>query len=489
MTWPDGVVHGAKQYKGRAPRTPRVRLQTRAGAIVHARPAHWAAIALTLTASWIVPVATAHGQLTSVGAAQCAPDAVACSSIASDPFVIAWSRWNARIRRYVPVVFHRMLGVQPPVRTRVRGRRAAFDLDVYAGAVRVYSRCAGDPGGPSQGCAVYRRDGHRERRLGAITSTRPLHPVLGLRLVAVVTGSERTPRLVICSKFGRHCRTGPRLFPARARDVRVTGMDTSGRRLAIATSWRDAEGVRSAIQLIRNVEHPRIETLAAGKGTEQVFSPSLNIGMVFFVRGTPGCKGTATSFVRRSPQSGAVRIAPAPLVSAMTFEARAVWYIRCPVDGTKSAEVFMQQDPFNPPPGPPPPTQNSSRSFHVGLLPDRRVPVVDAVSEPFRREAKQLHRDRPQRFAAHYFLRDERYSGGLAGRSRHRLDEATGGPRPSTDPNAYVRLWFGVDAHRAKILGDPVHEGVLERPRLSACRSAPVRFGALLLGRGRGCFR
>jgi len=215
-----------------------------------------------------------------------------------------------------------------------------------------------------------------------MTSTRPLQPVLGIRLAVVVTDSGRPPRLVICSKFGRRCRTGPGLFPAGARDARVTAMDALGRRLAIATSWRDTGGVRSAIRLIRNVEHPRIEDLARGEGAEQVFSPSLNIGMVFFVRGTPGCRGTATTFVRRSPQSGAVRTAPAPPVSTMTFEARAVWYIRCPAAGAQSADVFVQQDPFNPPPGPPPPAQDSAPPARVTAsgqtVPGPAMPV-DAV--------------------------------------------------------------------------------------------------------------
>jgi hypothetical protein len=154
-------------------------------------------------------------------------------------------------------------------------------------------------------------------------------------------------------------------------------MDALGRRLVIATSWRDAGGVRSNIQLIRNVERPRIETLASGEGAEQLFSPSLNIGMAFFVRGTPGCRGGATTFVRISPQSGAVRTAPAPPVSTMTFDARAVWYIRCPAAGVESADVVVQQDPFNPLPGPPPPAQGATRPFvsspRPGLLPPPAV--------------------------------------------------------------------------------------------------------------------
>jgi len=233
-----------------------------------------------------------------------------------------------------------------------------------------------------------------------MTSTRPLQPVLGIRLAVVVTDSGRPPRLVICSKFGRRCRTGPGLFPAGARDARVTAMDALGRRLAIATSWRDTGGVRSAIRLIRNVEHPRIEDLARGEGAEQVFSPSLNIGMVFFVRGTPGCRGTATTFVRRSPQSGAVRTAPAPPVSTMTFEARAVWYIRCPaaarsrpMSSCSRIRSTPRRDPRRQRRTPPRPLESPPRAR---LFPDRLCRSTRWVERHCRGEAEAVARGAPR---------------------------------------------------------------------------------------------
>jgi hypothetical protein len=132
-------------------------------------------------------------------------------------------------------------------------------------------------------------------------------------------------------------------------------MDLEGHRLAVATSWRDGAGRRSAIHLIRNIERPRLELVAIGRGDDQVYSPSFDFGFLFFVRGAPACTGSASTFVRHSLRSGDELQRPAPPVSDVTFDARAAWYSRCPVGDPGSAGVFRVENPFDPLPGPPPP--------------------------------------------------------------------------------------------------------------------------------------
>jgi hypothetical protein len=169
---------------------------------------------------------------------------------------------------------------------------------------------------------------------------------------AVVTRRGRPPSLRICGRPGRQCRAVAGVAGGARADV--TSLDLYGRRLALATAWLDGATRRSAIQVVRNIERPRLELVARGAGDAQVYSPSLGIGLLFYVRGAADCSGSASTYVRRSFNTGAELERPVPAVGDIAFEAREIWYGRCAAMPGAPASVCSDFDPFNPPIPPPP---------------------------------------------------------------------------------------------------------------------------------------
>ena len=299
----------------------------------------------------VAPVSVAQDD-TVVAPVRCAPGVELCSSLAGGAFFEAWTTWDVARSRYVAMQWERMTS-RKPSRIPIAGRARPFDLDIgnVSGFERlVYSRCVGDPGGPDRGCAAYTWDTRRERPLAAPRSERSLHPAIGRGGLAIAEKRSRYPvRLRLCSTSGTRCRALPRgPLGDRPMQAAPTRMDMQGRRLVIAWSWWRGGIRHSTILLVRNVlkrGRLRAATIASGSGASQVFAPSLDIGMLFYVRGDSTCGGAPTQLLRFSPSTGRTAEFTGPPLSAMAHVARMTLYVGCG-DADEASVMIAQPEPF-----------------------------------------------------------------------------------------------------------------------------------------------
>ena len=103
--------------------------------------------------------------------------------------------------------------------------------------------------------------------------------------------------------------------------------------------------------LVRNVlKRGRLTatTVASGADQDQVFAPSLDIGLLYYARGDPTCGGAPARLVHFGPRSGRSKEYPGPPLSAMAHVARMTLYVSCrdQDQGVRQAVMIAQPEPF-----------------------------------------------------------------------------------------------------------------------------------------------
>ena len=187
-----------------------------------------------------------------------------CTGVSAYRGRLAWSEYDATVGSYFLVTRAGGVSARAPVAPRAR----PFDADVGPHArghpLVLYSRCAGDPGGPATGCGVWKFDpqaGVEHRVLPGVTALVDLRPSRWRGRVAVARSDGlglRRPYLCTERAAGTRCEArpaGPRGDRALEPSTGPFGMDLGSRTLAVAWQSYDSDIGRKAI-LVDDIRVP-----------------------------------------------------------------------------------------------------------------------------------------------------------------------------------------------------------------------------------------
>ena len=245
-----------------------------------------------------------------------------CTGVSAYRGRVAWSEYDAAMRSYALVTRSDGVTARAPVPPRARPFDADVGPDVRGRPVVLYSRCAGDVGGPATGCGVWQLDpttGGERRVLPGVRAAVELRPSRWRGRVAVARrDGHGLRRPYVCTKeaSGSRCRarpTGPRGDRPLEPSTGPFGIDVGRRTLAVAWS-SNQDGRRRRAILVDDLRVParraRARSVAqAGAGIEEgaVFSPSVSGSSVYYVRGNASCFDAGRAATRRLWRSVARR--------------------------------------------------------------------------------------------------------------------------------------------------------------------------------------
>jgi hypothetical protein len=289
-----------------------------------------------------------------------------CTGVSAYGGRLVWSDYDAAAGGFVLVTRADGVSSRAPVPPRTR----PFDADVGPDArglpVVVYSRCAGDPGGPTTGCGVWQLDlatAAERRVLPDVTASVELRPSRWRRSIAVARRDRhglRRPYLCAETAAGTQCEARPAGPPGDRPRQPSTGpfnIDLGRRTLAVAWLSNDGETRRRAI-LVDDLRVPPRRAHAhsiarAGAGSEEgaVFSPSVSGSSVYYGRGNASCFdagraafGRYNLRLRRTEEVRGFKIVGVARDHATTY------YVRCAPLGTgpsplPDSAIVMRAEP------------------------------------------------------------------------------------------------------------------------------------------------
>jgi hypothetical protein len=325
---------------------------------------------------WVAIVVPVRADVV-LGSATCAagPGPVSgCAGVSAYGGTLLWSSFEpaSGLFRLVTIASP---GAAPQV-LPVPGRPVPFDADVgpdtSGHAVAVYARCAGEPGGPSRGCGLFRLDLARARETRALPRvlTPPPLPVTIWRdriafSAARARDGLRHPTVCRLAARTRSCRTLPGGPPGGRPTAPTTGgqrLDLRGR--ALVFSWYSNPGPDALIRqtrvlFLRDVSATRLAPVelakagAGGAGNAAVFSPVLDDRAVYYARGGATCDygSTPNTFGRYDLRTRTRRELPSPRTHGIARVAGSLIYEACPDYGrtpgpTGTTITRAAPDPF-----------------------------------------------------------------------------------------------------------------------------------------------
>jgi DNA-binding beta-propeller fold protein YncE len=289
-----------------------------------------------------------------------------CTGVGAYRGRVAWSEYDSAVGRYFLVTRAAGVSVRAPVPPRARPFDADVGPDVRGRPVVLYSRCAGDPGGPATGCGVRELDpatGAERRALIGVTAPVELRPSRWRRRVAVSRrDGHGLRRPYLCTEAATVTRCEAR--PAGPRGDRPLepatgpfGIDLGPRTLAVA--WlSDDGGLRRRAILVDDLRVPmrraRARSVAqATAGIEEgaVFSPSVSGSSVYYGRGNASCFDAGrAAFGRFDLRRGRTQEVRGFKVVGVARDGAATYYVRCAplVSGPSpvpDSAIVMRADP------------------------------------------------------------------------------------------------------------------------------------------------
>jgi hypothetical protein len=330
-----------------------------------------------------------------LGSATCSPASGSlsgCAGVSAYGDALLWTSFDPASRLY-RLVAVRSSGA-PPAVLPTAGRPVPFEADLGPDAsgrpVAVYSRCAGEVGGPPKGCGLYRTDlatGRETRVLAGVTAPAPLPASIwrdriaysgpraadGLRhpTVCTLTGGRRSCRALPAGPAGGRPRaptTGPQRLDLRGRSLVFSWYSNPGREALIR---------QTRILLVADVTRPGragrqiARAGAGGAGNAAVFSPVLDAGAAYYARGGATCDygSTPNTFGRYDLEARTARELPSPRIHGLARSASTFVYEACPsfagsMMPTGTTVVRAEPDPFAGAPAPLRPRACPARVTH-----------------------------------------------------------------------------------------------------------------------------
>jgi hypothetical protein len=267
-----------------------------------------------------------------------------CSGVSAHDGRLVWSAYDSTARAFVLMTASRSVVARAPVPARAQPFDADLGEDARGRVVALYSRCAGDPGGPPSGCTV------RELGFGAGATEHALLP--GVRSDAPLVPSRWGTRVAIARRVARgnreaalcaaaerpRCRAlpgGPLGPRSLRRAAGPTTIDVDAHRVAMGWFWQRNDIVRTHAILVETFAATRATTVvqvgAGGAGNAAVHSPALDGRFVYYANGNASCdyQSASNAVGRYDLRRRTLHDVLSPALAGLGVDAGTVYYAAC----------------------------------------------------------------------------------------------------------------------------------------------------------------